>query len=105
MDALLGRVVGGIDLTPERGLVEAFANAVDRAQPTKRLMWAVPIVVVDPYGQLFADIRCSGINRRPELLEDGALRALDLPIRFCQLSRQLDPGLVAGSATDRLRVG
>ncbi|MBV8705004.1 MAG: ParA family protein, partial [Acetobacteraceae bacterium] len=25
--------------------------------------------------------------------------------RFCQLSRQLGPGLVAGSATGRLRVG
>jgi transposase len=28
-----------------------------------------------------------------------------LSVGFCQLSRQLGPGLVAGSATDRLRVG
>jgi transposase len=30
---------------------------------------------------------------------------LEAVIGFCQLSRQLGPGLVAGSATDRLRVG
>lgn len=47
LDALLGLVVGGIHVTPERGLLHAFAHAVDRAQPTKRLVGPIP--VVQPY--------------------------------------------------------
>jgi len=35
---------GGIHVIPEWGLVEAFAHAVDRAQPTERLVRAIPVV-------------------------------------------------------------
>ena len=42
-------------------------------------------------------------NRSAEFLEH--LRTSKRPLRFCQLSRQLGPGLVAGSATGRPQVG
>ena len=72
-----------------------------------KLVWRVKLVAeVEP-----------GVSTETELArierdEQATLAELGLNLAeakqltgFCQVSRQLGPGLVAGSATDRLRVG
>jgi hypothetical protein len=48
-----------------------------------------------PHGKVAAGIRCSGIRRCPELVEDSPLRALDLAIQVRRSGRD-------GSELDRL---
>ncbi len=43
---------------------------VDRSGITQRLMRSIPIVVLHPDGKLVLNTIRSGINRRPELLQD-----------------------------------
>ena len=63
------------------GLIEALADPIDRTQSTERLVWTVPVVMVNPLGKLITGLRCPGIHCRPELLEHGPLHALDLAVQ------------------------
>ncbi len=73
-------VVGVPDLFGERGFGQQLADAVDRRSATEGGMWTLPVEEGPPFGQLVAEARAFQVGRSPELLQGGALGALDFPV-------------------------
>ena len=81
-DELTGRVKGGGDLCAGWGLIEPFAEPVDRGKAAEAVVRAFPVIEVLPVGRLGFEIWVVEVDGRPELLESGALDALDLAVQM-----------------------
>lgn len=80
--AFVSRIKIGIDFFPQRGLSNEIATAINGRSSAQGRVRSLPVVMVLPFLQLLFEVGRIALDPRPELLQRGALGALDLAVEL-----------------------